>query len=193
MNLENLAVYLSSENKLILEERNDIQLMIKEENIKLISQRYNKEFQPKNDCGFTLELIPIPHRSELGNTAAIRIKGTRKTLLFLPDQDSWDKTLDSFSMNSIRELLIFRGVDIAWIDGTFWNLEELPGRELSEIPHPTIEESLHLLGRKHTGDPEISFIHLNHSNPANDIDSEERKMIESYGWGLCKRKDIVSL
>ena len=193
MNLENLPVYLSSENKLILEGRNDIQLMIKEENIKLISQRYNKEFQPKNDCGFTLELIPIPHRSELGNTAAIRIKGTRKTLLFLPDQDSWDETLDSFSMNNIRELLIFWGVDIAWIDGTFWNLEELPGRELSEIPHPTIEESLHLLGRKHTGDPEISFIHLNHSNPANDIDSEERKMIKSYDWGLCKRNDIVLL
>ena len=193
MNLDNLPVYLSSENKLILEGRNDIQLMIQEENIKLISQLYNKEFQPKNDCGFTLELIPIPHRSELGNTAAIRIKGSRKTLLFLPDQDSWDQTLDSFSMNNIRELLIFWGVDIAWIDGTFWNLKELPGRELSEIPHPTIEESLHLLGRKHTDDPEISFIHLNHSNPANDIDSEERKMIESYGWGLCKRNDIVLL
>jgi len=190
MNLRDLPIYLTNENKVILEERNDIQLMIKEGNIKLISRQ---RFQPINGCGFTLEFIPIPHRSELGNTSAIRIKGLRKTLLFMPDQDSWDETLSSFSMNNIREFFTSLKIDIAWIDGTFWNLGELPGRNLSEIPHPTIEESLNLLGMKKTDDPDISFIHLNHSNPVNDNDSKERKLVKSYGWGLCERNKTVSL
>jgi len=193
MNLEDLPIYVSEKNKLVLEERNDIQLMIKEGNIKLISQKYNQEFQPRIGCGFKLELIPIPHRSELGDTAAILIKGKKKNLLFMPDQDSWKDTLDTFSMNNIRELLTYWKVDIAWIDGTFWNLKELPGRNLSEIPHPTIEESIQRLGMKNKNDFEISFIHLNHSNPANEINSKERKMIESFGWGICQRNDIASL
>ena len=63
-----------------MQERNDVQLMIEEGNIRLISKN---QFQPTNDCGFTLEFIPIPHRSELGDTSAILIKGPRKNLLFL--------------------------------------------------------------------------------------------------------------
>ncbi|DAC64679.1 MAG TPA: hypothetical protein HA240_01165, partial [Candidatus Thalassarchaeaceae archaeon] len=151
------------------------------------------QFQPTNDCGFTLEFIPIPHRSELGDTSAILIKGPRKNLLFLPDQDSWSETLDSFSVRNIRELLTSLRIDIALVDGTFWNLNELPGRDLSKIPHPTIEDSIHYLGMKKINDPDISFIHLNHSNPVNDHNSEERKLVESYGWSICERNDTLSI
>ncbi|MDE0954174.1 MAG: MBL fold metallo-hydrolase [Candidatus Poseidoniales archaeon] len=193
MGLESLPIYLSEKNKELLGERNDIQLMEKEGNIKLFSNNYHKLFEPKEGCGFALQLIPIPHRNELGDTAAILIKGLKHNLLFMPDQDSWSKTLDNYSVNSIREFLALLEIDIAWIDGTFWNLEELPERILSEIPHPTIEESIHLLGMKNKEDPDISFIHLNHSNPVNDNDSRERKLVESAGWKLCERNETVSL
>ncbi len=190
MGIKNLPIYLSQKNNDSIQERNDIKLMIKEENIKLISEN---NFRPMNDCGFTLEFIPIPHRSELGDTSAILIKGPKKNLLFLPDQDSWSETLDSFSVKSIRALLTSLRVDIALVDGTFWNLNELPGRDLSKIPHPTIEESIRRLGIKKINDPDIFFIHLNHSNPVNDHDSEERNLVESYGWGICERNHTLSI
>ena len=190
MGIKNLPIYLSQKNNDSIQERNDIKLMIKEENIKLISKN---NFQPMNDCGFTLEFIPIPHRSELGDTSAILIKGPKKNLLFLPDQDSWSETLDSFSVKSIRALLTSLRVDIALVDGTFWNLNELPGRDLSKIPHPTIEESIRRLGIKKINDPDIFFIHLNHSNPVNDHDSEERNLVESYGWSICERNHTLSI
>jgi pyrroloquinoline quinone biosynthesis protein B len=190
MGIKNLPIYLSQKNNDSIQERNDIKLMIKEENIKLISEN---NFRPMNDCGFTLELIPIPHRSELGDTSAILIKGPKKNLLFLPDQDSWSETLDSFSVKSIRALLTSLRVDIALVDGTFWNLNELPGRDLSKIPHPTIEESIRRLGIKKINDPDIFFIHLNHSNPVNDHDSEERNLVESYGWSICERNHTLSI
>ena len=129
----------------------------------------------------------------MGDTSAILIKGPRKNLLFLPDQDSWSETLDSFSVRNIRELLTSLRIDIALVDGTFWNLNELPGRDLSKIPHPTIEDSIHYLGMKKINDPDISFIHLNHSNPVNDHNSEERKLVESYGWSICERNDTISI
>ena len=190
MGIKDLPIYLSQKNNDSIQERNDIKLMIKEENIKLISEN---NFRPMNDCGFTLELIPIPHRSELGDTSAILIKGPKKNLLFLPDQDSWSETLDSFSVKSIRALLTSLRVDIALVDGTFWNLNELPGRDLSKIPHPTIEESIRRLGIKKINDPDIFFIHLNHSNPVNDHDSEERNLVESYGWSICERNHTLSI
>ncbi|MBT4475631.1 MAG: hypothetical protein HOC68_04885 [Euryarchaeota archaeon] len=190
MGVNNLPIYLSQMNNDSMQERNDVQLMIEEGNIRLISKN---QFQPTNDCGFTLEFIPIPHRSELGDTSAILIKGPRKNLLFLPDQDSWSETLDSFSVRNIRELLTSLRIDIALVDGTFWNLNELPGRDLSKIPHPTIEDSIHYLGMKKINDPDISFIHLNHSNPVNDHNSEERKLVESYGWSICERNDTISI
>ena len=190
MGIKNLPVYLSEKNKTSIQERNDVKLLINDGNIKLIS---NQCFEPKNGCGFTLELLPVPHRSELGDTSAIIIRGLRKTLLFMPDHDSWNETLSSFSVDSIRELFILFEIDIAWIDGTFWNLEELPGRDISEIPHPSIQRSLHLLGMKKDNGPEISFIHLNHSNPVNDYNSSERKLVESNGWRICERNNTESL
>ena len=55
-------------------------------------------------------------------------------------------------------------VDIAYIDGTFHDAGELPGRDLREIPHPLMTETL---ARLH-GSPlltKVRFIHLNQSNP----------------------------
>ncbi len=193
MNTSDVPIYLSEKNKESMEQRNDIQLMIKDRNIRFVSQKYNSSFQPKENCGFKLRLIPIPHRSELGDTAGIIIEGGNRNLLFLPDQDSWKNTLESFSVKNIREFLTLLEIDVAWVDGTFWNLKELPGRNLKEIPHPIIEESLELLGMKRPEDPEISFIHLNHSNPVNDNDSMERKLVQSRGWSVCERNQTVEL
>ena len=84
-------------------------------------------------------------------------------------------------------------VDEALIDGTFWSMDELPRRDISKIPHPTIQETIQLLGRKRKGDPEISFLHLNHSNPVNDLGSEQRKVVEGNGWKISEMGDVLKL
>ena len=193
MALKEVDIFLSRDNKNIFDGRSDIELMIKENNIKTHSKDFYQSFEPKEGCGFSLQFIPIPHRSELGDTAAIIIKGNKKNILFMPDQDSWKETLEHYSKENIRDFLKMFDINEALIDGTFWSMGELPGRNISEIPHPTIQESLQLLGRKMEDDPRISFLHLNHSNPVNDIGSKQRKLVEENGWKISEIGDVLKL
>lgn len=193
MGLREVDVYLSPKNKDILDNRSDIVLMGEEGNIRTHSKDFYDLFEPKDGCGFSLQFIPIPHRSELGDNAAIIIKAEGKSILFMPDQDSWDDTLDYHSKDNIRDFLKMFDIDEALIDGTFWSIDELPRRDISKIPHPTIQETIQLLGRKRKGDPEISFLHLNHSNPVNDLGSEQRKVVEENGWKISEMGDVLKL
>ena len=193
MGLREVDVYLSPKNKGVFDNRSDIVLMEDEGNIRTHSKNFYHPFEPKDGCGFSLQFIPIPHRSELGDNAAIIIKAEGKSILFMPDQDSWSDTLDYHSKENIRDFLKMFDIDEALIDGTFWSMEELPGRNISEIPHPTIQKSLQLLGRKMEEDPRISFLHLNHSNPVNDIGSKQRKLVEENGWKISEIGDVLKL
>ena len=131
-----------------------------------------------------VEFIHIPHRAELSDMHAIIIRGREKSLLFLPDHDSWNETLVAHSCNTIRDFLSKYNIDIALLDGTFWSGGELQGRDMSVVPHPTIEESLQRLGSRKQIDPDISFIHLNHTNPAYDQTGTEHQEIVQLGWRL---------
>ena len=193
MGLREVDVYLSPNNKDIFDNRSDIVLMEDEGNIRTHSKNFYHPFEPKDGCGFSLQFIPIPHRSELGDNAAIIIKAEEKSILFMPDQDSWGDTLDYHSKDNIRDFLKKFDIDEALIDGTFWSMDELPRRDISKIPHPTIQETIQLLGRKRKGDPEISFLHLNHSNPVNDLGSEQRKVVEGNGWKISEMGDVLKL
>ena len=193
MGLREVDVYLSPKNKDVFDNRSDIVLMEDEGNIRTHSKNFYHPFEPKDGCGFSLQFIPIPHRSELGDNAAIIIKAEGKSILFMPDQDSWSDTLDYHSKENIRDFLKMFDIDEALIDGTFWSMDELPRRDISKIPHPTIQETIQLLGSKREGDPEISFLHLNHSNPVNDLGSEQRKVVEENGWKISEIGDVLKL
>ena len=140
-------------------------------------------FEPSEGCGFELVFVPVPHRDEFADTHAVLVRGSDKSALFLPDHDKWDSTLAEYGAETIREWLSGLGADIALIDGSFWDSDELPGRDMSQIPHPTVSESLARLGERCEGDPEIHFIHLNHSNPLLKQGREYDELVE-MGWGL---------
>ena len=58
------------------------------------------------------------------------------------------------------------GVDVALLDGTFYSGAEIPGREMAEIPHPFVVESLErFAGLPRAERGKVWFVHLNHSNP----------------------------
>ena len=131
-----------------------------------------------------VEFIQVPHRAELSDMHAIILRGENKSLLFLPDHDTWDETLEAHSCSTIRDFLNKYDIDIALLDGTFWSGGELQGRDMSVVPHPTVEESLDRLGCKESGDAEILFIHLNHTNPLYDTGSEAYNRLKESGWAI---------
>jgi pyrroloquinoline quinone biosynthesis protein B len=129
--------------------------------------------------GFTVTPELVPHRDELSDTVGFRIAGPDRTLLFIPDVDKWEQ-MDPPLLERLE------GVDVALLDGTFFSPDELPHRALSKVRHPFITESVDLLGsRVATGACEVIFIHLNHTNPALDPASDERRRLEHAGFRVA--------
>lgn len=127
----------------------------------------------------TVTLLPVPHRDEFSDTVAIRLRGPSKTLLYVPDTDAWAKW-----STPLTEVLA--DVDVALLDGTFYSLDELPGRDVSSVPHPLITQSMDLLEPLvRDGNKQILFTHLNHSNPALDPASEARRHVEARGFRVA--------
>jgi pyrroloquinoline quinone biosynthesis protein B len=104
----------------------------------------------------TITPMIVPHRDEYSETVAFIVRGPSRSILWLPDIDKWEKWTTSI------ESVVAR-VDIAFIDGTFHDASELPGRDLTEIPHPLMIETMKRLAAYST---KVRFIHLNQSNPA---------------------------
>jgi pyrroloquinoline quinone biosynthesis protein B len=108
----------------------------------------------KLNANITVTPLVVPHRDEYSETVGFIVKGPTRSILWLPDIDKWEKW-------PTRIEDVIARVDVAYIDGTFFDASELPGRNLSEIPHPTMRESMQRLKPA-----KIRFIHLNQSNPA---------------------------
>lgn len=99
----------------------------------------------------------VPHRDEFSETVGLIVKGPSRSVLWLPDIDKWEKW-----QTPIEDVVA--NVDIAYVDATFYSAAELPGRDLREIPHPTVEETM----QRFASSPlrsRIRLIHLNQSNP----------------------------
>ncbi len=100
--------------------------------------------------------VVVPHRGEYSETVAFLVKGPKRSILWMPDTDR---------LEHIEELLA--RADVAYIDGTFFDAKELPGRNLAEIPHPMMRDSMERFSKLPASErAKIRFVHLNQSNPA---------------------------
>ena len=78
-------------------------------------------------------------------------------------------------------------VDYALLDGTFFGPDELPGRDLDEIGHPFISDSMQILNSSGKQEKnKVFFTHLNHSNPALDPDGQAHLAIQDQGFHLAE-------
>ena len=108
-------------------------------------------------------------------------------MLYLPDIDKWDKW-----EQPLEEVL--KRVDRAYIDGTFYDASELPGRDMAEIPHPFMVETMdRLAGLGEAERAKIHFIHLNHSNPVLDPSSAASLDVARRGFFVAQRGDVFPL
>jgi hypothetical protein len=71
-------------------------------------------------------------------------------------------------------------MDVALLDATFFSADELPGRDLSQIPHPLATETAERLAGVEC---DVRLIHLNHSNPLHRV-GPERDWLEARGIGV---------
>ena len=152
--------------------------LVKLKNVDLKSLSNNKP----EVLGDNLSIVPflVPHRDEYSETVGYKIIGPNKTALFIPDIDKWEKW-----EISIVELV--KEVDYAFLDGTFYDAKEINNRDISEIPHPFIIESLELFKNLSVVDKnKVYFIHLNHTNPAIDKSSAPFKNITYKGFNVAE-------
>ncbi|MHC4142850.1 MAG: hypothetical protein ACYSUF_13645, partial [Planctomycetota bacterium] len=100
--------------------------------------------------------------------------------LYISDIDKW-RRWDRRIEDLIAE------VDVAWLDGTFYDDAEVPGRSMDEIPHPFITESMQRFEPLPLSQrSKVRFIHLNHTNPALNADSAARRAIEAAGFHVAQ-------
>lgn len=159
--------------------------LIELKNIEL--KKLSNEKEQKLTENLKITPIKVPHRDEYSETVGFKIIGPDKVALFIPDIDKWDKW-----DKSIKELI--KQVDYAFIDGTFYDANEINNRDISEIPHPFIIESLELfndLNALHK--KKIYFIHLNHTNPAINKESDAYKSIKSKGYNVAELGSVFAL
>ncbi len=135
----------------------------------------------------SIEPFLVPHRDEFSDTFGFLIRGPRRRVLFIPDIDKWeqwDRSLEA-------ELL---GVDVALLDGTFFEDGEVPGRAMAQVPHPFITETLNRLAPlAETEREKVLFIHLNHTNPALDPASGAAAEIRATGAGVASDGQRIGL
>ncbi len=127
-----------------------------------------------------VRLFTVPHRDEFSETAGYHIKTSAKTYLFIPDIDKWEKW-DKDIRHEVQQ------VDVALLDATFSSALELPGRDIKEVPHPFVRETVELF---HDNDSntrnKIFFIHFNHTNPLLWVE-EEQKAIQNKGFNVASQ------
>ena len=140
--------------------------------------------------GLTVTPFLVPHRQEYAEVVGFRIEGPNRSVLFIPDIDSWEEWDES----GTRIEAAIASVDVAYVDGTFFANGEIPGRDMTGFPHPFITHSIQRFAELPPAEKaKIRFIHLNHTNQALLPDSEARKTIEQSGFRVAEEGEQVEL
>ena len=140
--------------------------------------------------GLSVTPYQVPHRDEFSETVGFEISGGSKSVLFLLDIDSWDEW-EKYNQTIEGRLA---AVDYAFLDASFYDDNELPGRDMSAIPHPRLKGSMDRFDKLPRAEREkVRFIHFNHTNPARFENSEASKHIVQRGYKLAKEGESYCL
>ena len=96
------------------------------------------------------------------------VSGPERSLFYCPDIDRW---------NNLNLAGHITAGDYALLDATFFSEDELPGRNLREIPHPLVTQTIKFVKNQPF---QTWLIHLNHSNPLWQS-GEETQLIKKDG------------
>ena len=178
MGAKGMPVYAMPKMKAFLSNNSPWNQLLSIGNIKIQNLQDSKEV--KLTSRMYIEPFLVPHRDEFSETVGYRIVSNDKSLVYIPDIDKWDK----WDQDIFKVIL---HTDYALLDGTFYSSNEIPHRDMSEIPHPFITETMKLFEDMNTKNREkIFFIHFNHSNPAISHSSSISNLIRSRRFNVAK-------
>ena len=180
-----IPVYAMPKMSFFLKENGPWSQLVKLNNIKLINLSNNIAVTVLEKIKVTPFLVP--HRDEFSETVGYKIEGPSKSILFIPDIDKW--------LLWNRNLIdLLKTVDLAFIDGTFFNAKEVNYRPISEIPHPLVEETIEFLSdQKESIKNKVYFIHMNHTNPLLNPKSKESKWVLGQGFRIAQIGQVFKL
>lgn len=131
-------------------------------------------------AGYAVSPLLVPHRDEYSETVGFRIKNKNTSALFIPDIDKWEK----WERSILDEI---KSVDYALLDGTFYQNGEIPGRDMSLIPHPFVEESMQRFAALPSAEKaKVHFIHFNHTNPLLQNKHPAINEVETAGYNIAQ-------
>lgn len=185
LNSDSIPVYGFARMRAFLSKNGPWEALVANRNILLLPLSV-QQAQTLTDK-FSVQSLLVPHRDEYSETAAFIIHSKNKSALYIPDIDKWD--LWECNIDSL-----IGTVDYAFIDGTFYDAEEINHRDIRSIPHPFIIESME---RFKNLSPDLKsriyFTHLNHTNPALRADSEASAAIEAAGFHIARTGMIFDM
>ena len=124
--------------------------------------------------GLTVRLVGVPHRDEFTDTVGVSVADS---LFYLPDIDGWDEWPEAATELERHA--------ISLLDATFHDPSELPERNVAEIKHPLVTDTIARFGHL-TRHRRIVLTHLNHSNPVGRPDSPERWAAQEAGFEIAE-------
>ncbi len=184
MGAKGMPVYVMPRMKEFLEKNAPWSQLVTLGNIKLITMEQDKSIQLTP----TLRVTPllVPHRDEFSETVGFRVETSEKSLLFIPDIDKWPLWEKDIRAEVAR-------VDVALLDATFYQEGELPNRNMSEIPHPFVAETMALFSLLPAAEKrKIKFIHFNHTNPLL-LEGPEREAVKKLGFQVATEGERIEL
>ena len=185
LNSKLVNVYAMPRMKKFLEENGPWSQLVSLQNISIIE--LSNESKISIDSNVIVQPVEVPHRAEFSETVGYKIYGPNKTALFIPDIDKWYLWEKSI-VDEIKQ------VDYAIIDATFYDSKEVNYRDISEIPHPFVTESMGLFDSIDIKEKnKIYFIHLNHTNPLLNEQSKQYKSVINKGYNVAKEEMILDL
>jgi pyrroloquinoline quinone biosynthesis protein B len=155
LNAHRVPVYATPGMARFLRENGPWKRLVALENIEIREIEIGRPFSLTPALSVTA--IKVPHRDEDSDTVAFLISGARRKILWLPDIDKWEKW-----DRRIEDVLADPSL-IAFVDGTFFAADEIPGRTIADIPHPLVPETMSRFG-EHPPRGRLFFVHLNHTN-----------------------------
>ena len=178
-------VYAMPKMKVFLENNGPWSQLVDLKNISLKELKNNTTIQLTKN----ISVLPflVPHRDEFSETVGYKIIGPNKYVLFIPDIDKWSK----WNTSIIKEI---KNSNYAFVDGSFFDGDEINNRDISEIPHPFVIESMKLFKNlPETEKAKINFIHFNHTNPILNKNSEQHKLVLDKGFSISHFGQKISL
>ena len=177
MNVRNLPVYASEKLGTLIRETKLWQPLVKNLNLITLAAGESLELAP----GLRITPVPVLHRDEVdAGTFAYLCSGPTQSLLYLPDIDSW-KSFNETGLAMDR-------VDVALVDASFFDREEVSGR--TTVAHPLVTDTMRFWAGSSS---QFILTHINHTNPILDEGSTARLAVESTGFLIAYTGQIIPL